>query len=60
VPGENLAGVVDALRFISDYKTGTANVGSRVIVVGAGNTAIDAATASVRLKAESVGIVLPA
>ncbi len=57
VPGENLPGVVDALRFISDYKTGTAEVGTRVIVVGAGNTAIDAATASVRLKAESVIIV---
>src|SRR5207244_5505141 len=57
VPGEELPGVVDALRFISDYKTGTAKVGRRVLVVGAGNTAIDAATASVRLGAERVGIV---
>src|SRR5437870_3015331 len=57
VPGENLAGVVDALRFIADYKTGTAKVGARVIVVGAGNTAIDAATASVRLKAKTVSIL---
>jgi len=57
VPSENLAGVVDALRFIADYKTGTAKVGARVIVVGAGNTAIDAATASVRLKAKTVSIL---
>src|SRR3989442_9935730 len=57
VPGENLSGVVDALRFIADYKTGTAKVGRRVIVVGAGNTAIDAATAAVRLNAERVGIL---
>jgi dihydropyrimidine dehydrogenase (NAD+) subunit PreT len=57
VPGEDLPGVVDALRFISGYKTGSAKVGRRVLVVGAGNTAIDAATASVRLGAEHVGIV---
>ena len=57
VPGEDLAGVVDAPRFIRDYKTGTAKVGRRVLVVGAGNTAIDAATASVRLGAERVAIV---
>jgi dihydropyrimidine dehydrogenase (NAD+) subunit PreT len=57
VPGEKLPGVVDALRFISDYKTGTAKVGQRVIVVGAGNTAIDAATAAVRLNAGQVSIL---
>ncbi|HTM49811.1 MAG TPA: NAD(P)-dependent oxidoreductase [Bryobacteraceae bacterium] len=57
VSGENLPGVVDALRFIADYKTGTAQVGTRVVVVGAGNTAIDAATAAVRLNASSVSIV---
>src|SRR5260370_40641567 len=56
VPGEDLPGVVDALRFISGYKTGRATVGRRVLVVGAGNTAIDAATAAARLGAASVGI----
>src|SRR5712691_4006911 len=30
VPGEHLPGVVDALHFISDYKTETARVGQRV------------------------------
>jgi glutamate synthase (NADPH/NADH) small chain len=57
VPGENLPGVVDALSFISDYKMGGAKAGRRVMVVGAGNTAIDAATASVRLGADEVSIL---
>ena len=56
-PGEKLPGVVDALRFIADYKAGSGAVGCRVIVVGAGNTAIDAATAAVRLGAETVSIL---
>jgi dihydropyrimidine dehydrogenase (NAD+) subunit PreT len=55
IPGENLDGVVDALRFIADYKTAqTIPVGRRVVVVGAGNTAIDAANAARRLGAEEV------
>ena len=57
VPGENLPGVVDALQFISAYKTADAQVGRNVVVVGAGNTAIDAATAAVRLNAEHVSIL---
>src|SRR5262249_48864596 len=57
VPGEELSGVIDSLRFIAEYKTGTATVGRRVIVVGAGNTAIDVATAAVRLNAEQVSIL---
>src|SRR5207244_2110002 len=56
-PGEKMAGVVDALKFIADYKAGEGKVGRQVIVVGAGNTAIDAATAAVRLGAESVSIL---
>lgn len=58
ITGENLPGVLDALRFIEGYKTsGMLNVGRRVVVVGAGNTAIDAARAAVRLGAEDVQIV---
>ena len=57
VPGEEHPGVVDALRFISDYKTSSILVGRRVAVIGAGNTAIDAATAAVRLGAEEVHIL---
>ena len=55
IPGENLPGVVTALRFIADYKMGLAmNVGLRVAVIGGGNTAIDAAIAAKRLGAEEV------
>ena len=46
IPGEDLPGVIDALRFIADYKTGSVAIGRRVAVIGAGNTAIDAATAA--------------
>jgi dihydropyrimidine dehydrogenase (NAD+) subunit PreT len=57
IPGEHLAGVIDALSFISDYKTGSVAMGRRVVVIGAGNTAIDAATAAVRLGASEVHIL---
>ena len=56
-PGEDLPGVVDALRFIAEYKTEAAQVGRRVVVVGGGNTAIDAATAACRLGAGEVHIL---
>ncbi len=56
VPGEDLPGVVDALNFISDYKTGKPAVGKSVVVIGAGNTAIDAAVAARRLGADKVHI----
>jgi glutamate synthase (NADPH/NADH) small chain len=55
IPGEELPGVMDALHFIADYKTtGSTRVGRRVVVIGGGNTAIDAATAARRLGAEGV------
>ena len=60
IPGENLAGVVDALSFIEAIKThayGEVKVGRRVVVIGAGNTAIDAVTQAKRLGAESSTIV---
>jgi dihydropyrimidine dehydrogenase (NAD+) subunit PreT len=57
IPGEEVHGVIDALRFIADYKTGKVEMGRRVAVIGAGNTAIDAATAAHRLGAEEVHIV---
>ncbi|HEY4361048.1 MAG TPA: NAD(P)-dependent oxidoreductase [Bryobacteraceae bacterium] len=57
VPGEDLPGVIDALSFIARYKTDKPQVGRRVVVVGAGNTAIDAATAARRLGAEEVHII---
>jgi glutamate synthase (NADPH/NADH) small chain len=55
IPGDDLPGVIDALRFIERYKTmPDFRVGRQVIVIGGGNTAIDAANAAVRLGAEEV------
>jgi dihydropyrimidine dehydrogenase (NAD+) subunit PreT len=58
ISGEKHAGVVNALEFIEGYKTGESlTVGRRVVVVGAGNTGIDAARAAKRLGAEEVQIL---
>ena len=55
LPGDHLPGVIDALRFIERYKTlPDFQIGRTVIVIGGGNTAIDAANAAVRLGAEDV------
>lgn len=48
-------GVIDALHYIEAYKTGTPiAAGPRVVVIGGGNTAIDAACAAHRLGAVNV------
>jgi len=60
IPGEDLEGVVDALSFIEHLKTHPYQetpVGKRVLVIGAGNTAIDAVTQAKRLGAEQSTIV---
>jgi dihydropyrimidine dehydrogenase (NAD+) subunit PreT len=58
IPGANHPDVIDALAFIARYKTAAnLKVGRHVIVVGAGNTAIDAANAARRLGAAHVTIV---
>jgi dihydropyrimidine dehydrogenase (NAD+) subunit PreT len=58
LPGGDHPAVVDALRFIEEYKLGLRTaVTGRVVVVGAGNTAIDAARAAQRLGAAEVIIV---
>ena len=50
--------IVDALEFIAGYKTGERlSVAPRVVVIGAGNTAIDAAVAARRLGADEVTIL---
>ncbi len=58
VAGEELEGVVSALDFIAAYKCGDLlRVPERVAVIGAGNTATDAAIAAVRLGAREVHVV---
>ena len=55
IPGEDLKGVVNALELIAGYKTGhIRQIHGTVIVIGAGNTAIDAANAARRLGAQKV------
>ncbi len=61
IDGENKDGVIDAVDFIeelrqADDKTAV-HVGSDIIVIGAGNTAIDAAVQSKRLGADNVTLV---
>lgn len=58
VAGEEMQGVTNALAFIADYKRGALTaVSGRVAVIGAGNTAIDAANAAMRLGADEVTMV---
>jgi dihydropyrimidine dehydrogenase (NAD+) subunit PreT len=58
IPGEDAAGVWDALDFIRIAKGGATPgpLGTHVAIVGGGNTAIDAATCAKRLGAPSVTI----
>lgn len=59
IEGENLKGVWEALEFIFQTHTkpfAECEVGKHVLVIGAGNTAIDVATAARRLGAEQVTI----
>ena len=58
IPGENAEGITDALNFLRTYNLrGSAKVGKNVVVIGGGNSAIDAARTAVRLGAESVTVV---
>jgi len=60
IEGEDLDGVFDAIDFVKETKTQPISdrfLGKRVVVIGAGNTAIDGATCSVRLGADNVKIL---
>jgi glutamate synthase (NADPH/NADH) small chain len=60
IDGEDLPGVYESLEFIEQTRTkplSECEVGREVLVIGAGNTAIDASTAAKRLGAERVTIV---
>jgi NADH-quinone oxidoreductase subunit F len=59
IPGEDLAGVVPGVNFLRDLALGNAPdvAGKKVIVVGGGNVAMDAARSARRLGAQSVTVV---
>jgi len=58
MPGSDAEGITDALSFLRTYNLrGTAPVGKDVIVIGGGNSAIDAARTALRLGAEKVTVV---
>jgi NADH-quinone oxidoreductase subunit F len=58
IPGDDAEGVLDALRFLTDFNmSGSLKTGKQVVVVGGGNAAVDAARTAVRLGAETVTIV---
>ncbi|MDD6365390.1 MAG: FAD-dependent oxidoreductase [Bacteroidales bacterium] len=54
IPGENLSGTTTAIDFLHKANTGGFSVSGKVVVVGGGNVAIDAARVAMRSGAESV------
>lgn len=59
IPGEDVQGVWEALDFVFQTHRGPyseCKVGQNVVIIGAGNTAIDCATEAVRLGADIVTI----
>jgi len=56
IPGEELGGIVPGLDFLLDDALQTEVKGRRVIVIGGGNTAIDAARVALRRGAAQVSI----
>ena len=58
VEGEDLAGVYGAVEFLREFNLGNRPAtGSRVAVIGGGNSAIDAARSALRLGAKEVAIL---
>ncbi len=50
IPGEDTPGVMDALDFLDKVRAGTPmDLGKRILVIGAGNSAMDAVRSAVRL-----------
>ena len=50
IPGEDTPGVMDALDFLDKVRAGTPmDLGQRILVIGAGNSAMDAVRSAIRL-----------
>lgn len=54
IPGDSLAGTTTAIDFLHDANCGSVKLAGKVVVVGGGNVAIDAARVARRSGAESV------
>ncbi len=58
IPGENLEGYLDGVKFLRDVSLEQpVEIGERVVVVGGGITAVDCATTAVRLGAKDVTLL---
>ena len=58
IPGADAEGITDAMAFLRTYNLrGSVPVGKNVVVIGGGNSAIDAARTAIRLGAEKVTVV---
>ncbi len=58
VNGEDAEGVVEAIDFLREYNLrGSVPVGKKVVVIGGGNAAIDAARTAIRLGAKKVTVL---
>jgi NADH-quinone oxidoreductase subunit F len=56
--GSDAKGVADAMAFLREYNIrGSVPVGKKVVVIGGGNAAIDAARTAIRLGAETVTVL---
>ena len=58
IPGDDLPGVVDGISFLRKVnQEQKVEIGTRVAVIGGGNTAVDAARSSIRLGAKEVAVI---
>ncbi len=58
IEGEDVSGVINAVDFLYSFNMGSkAEIGKKVVIIGGGNTAIDASRVAKRLGAESVTIL---
>ncbi len=58
VPGEDVPGVLRGIDFLREVNLGNkVELGSRVAIIGGGNTAMDSARTALRLGAEEVSII---
>jgi NADH-quinone oxidoreductase subunit F len=58
IPGEDIPGVIQAIDFLKTYNLrGSVEIGKKVLIVGGGNAAIDAARTAKRLGAEEVSVI---